>query len=34
MANNDKVQNRVCLIVIDGWGLSDETHGKSFFYKY
>lgn len=29
MANNDKVKNRVCLIVIDGWGLSEEKHGNA-----
>jgi 2,3-bisphosphoglycerate-independent phosphoglycerate mutase len=29
MANNDKVKNRVCLVVIDGWGLSEEKHGNA-----
>uniref|UniRef100_A0A7E4ZQZ4 phosphoglycerate mutase (2,3-diphosphoglycerate-independent) n=1 Tax=Panagrellus redivivus TaxID=6233 RepID=A0A7E4ZQZ4_PANRE len=29
MANNDKTKNKVCLIVIDGWGLSDEKHGNA-----
>ena len=28
MANNDKVANKVCLIVIDGWGVSSEPHGE------
>uniref|UniRef100_A0A9J2PGV5 2,3-bisphosphoglycerate-independent phosphoglycerate mutase n=1 Tax=Ascaris lumbricoides TaxID=6252 RepID=A0A9J2PGV5_ASCLU len=29
MANNDKVKNKVCLIVIDGWGISPETKGNA-----
>ncbi|CAI4224128.1 unnamed protein product [Auanema sp. JU1783] len=29
MANNDKVENKVCLVVIDGWGLSDEDYGNA-----
>lgn len=29
MANNEKVKNRVCLVVIDGWGLSDERNGNA-----
>ncbi len=28
MANNDKVANKVCLIVIDGWGVSSEPYGE------
>ena len=23
------VENKVCLIVIDGWGISDETYGNA-----
>lgn len=29
MANNGKVKNKVCLIVIDGWGISPENHGNA-----
>lgn len=29
MANNDKVKNKVCLIVIDGWGISPENNGNA-----
>ena len=29
MANNASVKQRVCLIVIDGWGISDEKHGAA-----
>lgn len=29
MANNGTVKNKVCLIVIDGWGLSEERHGNA-----
>lgn len=32
MANNDKVSNRVCLVVIDGWGLSDEQYGNAIHH--
>lgn len=32
MLNNNKVQNKVCLIVIDGWGLSNEQHGNAIFH--
>lgn len=31
MANNDKVKNRVCLIVIDGWGVREEKHGNAIY---
>ena len=24
-----KIKNRVCLVVIDGWGLSDEQNGNA-----
>ncbi|CAB3407213.1 unnamed protein product [Caenorhabditis bovis] len=29
MANNDKVANKVCLIVIDGWGISEDPYGNA-----
>ncbi|GMR54033.1 hypothetical protein PMAYCL1PPCAC_24228, partial [Pristionchus mayeri] len=29
MANNGKVADKVCLIVIDGWGISEEKHGNA-----
>ena len=29
MANNANVKNKVCLIVIDGWGLSEEKYGNA-----
>uniref|UniRef100_A0AC35UAN5 Phosphoglycerate mutase (2,3-diphosphoglycerate-independent) n=1 Tax=Rhabditophanes sp. KR3021 TaxID=114890 RepID=A0AC35UAN5_9BILA len=29
MANNSKVANKVCLIVIDGWGVSDDSYGNA-----
>uniref|UniRef100_A0A8R1EEG4 phosphoglycerate mutase (2,3-diphosphoglycerate-independent) n=1 Tax=Caenorhabditis japonica TaxID=281687 RepID=A0A8R1EEG4_CAEJA len=29
MANNDKVANKVCLIVIDGWGISADSYGNA-----
>lgn len=29
MENNNKVQNSVCLIVIDGWGISPEQKGNA-----
>ncbi|KAK0397370.1 hypothetical protein QR680_002101 [Steinernema hermaphroditum] len=32
MANNDKVDNRVCLIVIDGWGISSEEYGNAIHH--
>uniref|UniRef100_A0A183DI48 Abhydrolase_2 domain-containing protein n=1 Tax=Gongylonema pulchrum TaxID=637853 RepID=A0A183DI48_9BILA len=28
MANNGKVKNRVCLVVIHGWGISAESKGE------
>ncbi|MFH4982816.1 hypothetical protein AB6A40_009525 [Gnathostoma spinigerum] len=31
MANNNNVKNRVCLIVIDGWGVTDEQRGNAIF---
>ncbi|CAJ0944621.1 unnamed protein product, partial [Mesorhabditis belari] len=32
MANNDKVSNKVCLIVIDGWGITEETYGNAIHH--
>ncbi|TMS36928.1 hypothetical protein L596_003982 [Steinernema carpocapsae] len=32
MANNNKVENRVCLIVIDGWGISSEEYGNAIHH--
>jgi 2,3-bisphosphoglycerate-independent phosphoglycerate mutase len=29
MAENDKVKNRVCLVVIDGWGVTEESYGNA-----
>lgn len=29
MANNGKVANKVCLIVIDGWGISEDPYGNA-----
>ncbi|PAV91028.1 hypothetical protein WR25_25706 [Diploscapter pachys] len=29
MANNGNVSHRVCLVVIDGWGTSDDTYGNA-----
>ncbi|CAI5439399.1 unnamed protein product [Caenorhabditis angaria] len=29
MANNDKVANKVCLVVIDGWGISSDPYGNA-----
>ncbi|KAE9556231.1 hypothetical protein FO519_000570 [Halicephalobus sp. NKZ332] len=29
MANNAQAKNKVCLIVIDGWGISESTHGNA-----
>ena len=29
MANNGKMENKVCLIVIDGWGVTDEEYGNA-----
>lgn len=29
MENNDKIKNKVCLIVIDGWGISTEQNGNA-----
>lgn len=26
------VQNKVCLIVIDGWGISDEQNGNAIYH--
>jgi 2,3-bisphosphoglycerate-independent phosphoglycerate mutase len=29
MANNDKVKQKVCLVVIDGWGISEQQNGNA-----
>lgn len=29
MANNGKAENKVCLIVIDGWGVTSEEYGNA-----
>uniref|UniRef100_A0A1I8BZQ1 2,3-bisphosphoglycerate-independent phosphoglycerate mutase n=1 Tax=Meloidogyne hapla TaxID=6305 RepID=A0A1I8BZQ1_MELHA len=29
MSNNESIKQKVCLVVIDGWGLSDEEHGNA-----
>lgn len=29
MANNSSVANKVCLIVIDGWGVSEDPYGNA-----
>lgn len=29
MANNGNVANKVCLIVIDGWGISEDPYGNA-----
>ena len=29
---DDRSQNKVCLIVIDGWGLRDEEHGNAIHH--
>lgn len=31
MARNTNVENKVCLIVIDGWGISKERDGNAIF---
>ena len=29
-----QVQRKVCLIVIDGWGISENKEGDKFFFVY
>ena len=29
MTNNEKINQKVCLVVIDGWGLADGEHGNA-----
>ncbi|KAF7638145.1 hypothetical protein Mgra_00002371 [Meloidogyne graminicola] len=29
MTKNEKIKQKVCLVVIDGWGLSDDEHGNA-----
>lgn len=29
-----EVKNRVCLVVIDGWGISNESKGWSVFFFF
>lgn len=30
--SDDRSNNKVCLVVIDGWGLRDETHGNAIHH--